>query len=75
MELSRHARHRMMQRGVTEEQVEAIIADPEYTFPSPSDPTVRNYVGDKYVVVVGKNDIVMTVHPRHDPSNPYRPLR
>jgi hypothetical protein len=66
LEFSIHATERMLERGITEDEVHAAVDEPEYTFPASVDPNIRNYVGGDIVVVVGSGGRVVTVHRRSD---------
>lgn len=64
LNFSMHATKRMLERGITEDEVRAVYAEPEYSYPSDTDKTVRTYVGKEIIVSVGKRQRVLTVHRR-----------
>lgn len=55
---SRHARERMAEMDVDDDEVVRTIADPTMTWP---DGTSRVYAGDRLVVIVAESRVVVTV--------------
>lgn len=59
LKLTKHAKARRKERGLTEHQIEAVVADPDTTYTTVDGH--RLFQRDGVVVVMGDDDVVITV--------------